>query len=492
VKRKYIYLLLIIVSASVLYRGWLSDGEDYLHLWDEKFHALTAKNLATSYDVPRLYTQPVFDYDYRDWTRNEIWLHKPPAFLYPMAWSIAALGPSILAVRLPSMIYGALIVLMIYFLGLKLWNRQIALWTSLLSAFSFHISMTMVGAIATDHNDMAFLFWSTVLYTASVSFPKKKILASIVICMATSMLFLTKWILAIPAILVAGTIYYLCSGKRNSLVYVSSILSGFILPTIWLVAMYVSYPLETKFELLQIWNHAIQEIEGHPSSIFFYFGTVFDYYGPFLFISWIYFLYHNRNALREHFARLILFILGPIFGFLALGLLDTAMPNYVIFIAPVLWMSMAWFLEETRLRLINQENLSTLIRSIRIILYTSMVSLVIWTITKPDVLINYLHQSQPSHFIRIDHRYASIVNTDAIKELKLNPDKIIFYDAPHALHIDLMYFHDITAYPKLPTDQQREILKTKNKGTLCIVAEDIPDKTTYCDSVIIDTSLLLF
>src|SRR4051812_5236672 len=50
----------------------------YLHSWDERYHALVAKNIFLHPLRPTLYENAVLSYDYKNWTANHVWLHKQP------------------------------------------------------------------------------------------------------------------------------------------------------------------------------------------------------------------------------------------------------------------------------------------------------------------------------------------------------------------------------------------------------------------------------
>ena len=97
--------------------------DNYLHEWDERFHAVVAKNCIQSPLKPMLYRQPAVPYDYRNWLSNHIWLHKPPLSLWLMAASLRLFGTSEFALRLPSLILSCLGIPLMYYLGKLLWRR---------------------------------------------------------------------------------------------------------------------------------------------------------------------------------------------------------------------------------------------------------------------------------------------------------------------------------------------------------------------------------
>ena len=73
-------LLLLVLCGAALRLYTASDL--CLHAWDERYHALVAKNLIGHPWVPTLYDKPVLAYDFKNWTANHVW-RKPPAN-YPL------------------------------------------------------------------------------------------------------------------------------------------------------------------------------------------------------------------------------------------------------------------------------------------------------------------------------------------------------------------------------------------------------------------------
>ena len=67
-------LSLIVLAALVIRMD--ASWQFSLHEWDERFHALVAKNLIADPLKPTLYRSPAVAYDYRDWTSNHVWLHQ--------------------------------------------------------------------------------------------------------------------------------------------------------------------------------------------------------------------------------------------------------------------------------------------------------------------------------------------------------------------------------------------------------------------------------
>ena len=114
--------LVLIILAGLLLRIFVST-DMYLHDWDERFHALVAKNLMEHPLLPTLYDNPVLAYDYTAWNMNHIWVHKQPAPLWIMALSMKLFGISTWAMRLPSILFSTSAIFATFFIGRYVFNR---------------------------------------------------------------------------------------------------------------------------------------------------------------------------------------------------------------------------------------------------------------------------------------------------------------------------------------------------------------------------------
>lgn len=69
--------VLLLIAGAFLLRISVSL-DPFLHKWDERYHALVAKNLSGDLLTPKLYPEAPLAYDYKSWSDNYIWLHKQP------------------------------------------------------------------------------------------------------------------------------------------------------------------------------------------------------------------------------------------------------------------------------------------------------------------------------------------------------------------------------------------------------------------------------
>jgi len=155
-RQQYGLAILLLLLGGLLLRVFVAT-DLFLHPWDERFHALVAKNLMSHPFLPTLYENPVLPFDFKNWFSNHIWLHKQPVPLWSMALSMKIFGINEIALRIPTVLISTLGTLAIYRIGEYLYSRK----TAFIAAFLFSIHGFIIeltgGRDATDHVDIFFL-----------------------------------------------------------------------------------------------------------------------------------------------------------------------------------------------------------------------------------------------------------------------------------------------------------------------------------------------
>ena len=89
----------------------------FLYCWDERFHALVAKNCMDHPFSPTLYSEWPIDNVYPEgswsetsWHHGYVWLHKQPLFLWQIALCFKLFGVSLFTLRLPSVIMATMMI----------------------------------------------------------------------------------------------------------------------------------------------------------------------------------------------------------------------------------------------------------------------------------------------------------------------------------------------------------------------------------------------
>jgi len=96
VKEKPRQALAILILTGFVLRVFIALLDPYLQDWDERFHALVAKNMMDNPFKPMLRAESIIPYNIEDWCCNHIWVHKQPLFLWFMALSMKIFGVSVL------------------------------------------------------------------------------------------------------------------------------------------------------------------------------------------------------------------------------------------------------------------------------------------------------------------------------------------------------------------------------------------------------------
>ena len=169
-------ILCVLFVAAFLIRFLYARADPFLHNWDERFHALVARNLMHDPFKPMLIANPIAAYDFKDWTGNHIWLHKQPLFMWQMAASMKIFGVSELTLRLPNVFMGSLMVLMLFRVSyLFTANTTISVLAATLLCFS-HYHLELIGALRSmDHNDVALGFYVLASIWAYVEYQRYKL-----------------------------------------------------------------------------------------------------------------------------------------------------------------------------------------------------------------------------------------------------------------------------------------------------------------------------
>jgi 4-amino-4-deoxy-L-arabinose transferase-like glycosyltransferase len=154
--------LILLMAGAFLLRIFIYSADPFIYDWDERFHALVAKNMSSDPFKPVLQIDPVLPYDYKDWSNNYVWLHKQPLFLWLIAISIKIFGATEFALRLPSALMGSVLVFFTFRIArICFSDNRISVFAAFLVAFSYYQIELGGGRLPIDHNDVSFCFFIT-------------------------------------------------------------------------------------------------------------------------------------------------------------------------------------------------------------------------------------------------------------------------------------------------------------------------------------------
>lgn len=256
-----------------------------LHDWDEKYHALVAKNMMLHPFKPMLYTHQYFTTDPYNWTYNHIWLHKQPLFMWQMALSMKLFGVSELSMRLPSVIMGTLMIVLVYRICLLTTENKL---TSILSAIllccsNYYLNL-ISGREGMDHNDIAFGFyvlasiWAYVEYIHRASWKWV-----ILIGLFAGCAILNKWLTGLLVFAPWGiqSLTDLIQTKKIKSLF-PFILGLFICSLVfvpWQLYILYQFPDIAKHEYSYNARHIWEIVEGHTGDVWYYLNKFPFYFG---------------------------------------------------------------------------------------------------------------------------------------------------------------------------------------------------------------------
>lgn len=290
-KLKNKLFLIIILTIGFVLRIAAILTDPFLHPWDERFHALVARNMMDNPLVPILRVNPITDnYDKFMWCCNHIWVHKQPLFMWQMALSMKVFGVSEWSMRLPSAIMGTLLIWIIYRIAILLnLKKRVALLTALLLACSnFHLQL-IAGIHGMDHNDVAHGFYVLASIWALLEFQKSKKWHWIIwIGVFSGAAILNKWLTGLLVYLIWGMVLMRLILKRKTinkqiLLFVSSLIVCCIVFLPWQLYIINRFPDLAAYEYEFNRRHITEALEGHEGGYLYYFTYLKDLFGAFLY-----------------------------------------------------------------------------------------------------------------------------------------------------------------------------------------------------------------
>lgn len=338
-----IAVLLLIICGLAL--RFFTSCDFFLHTWDERYHALVAKNLMQHPFFPTLYDSTPLPYDYKSWISNHIWLHKQPLPLWTMALSLWLFGNNELALRLPSILLSTFGIWLTFYIGNYLFNKKVGY----LAAFFFSINGLIIeltgGRVTTDHIDIFFLFFIELAVFFSIIYAQKpKTIYNILAGMSVGAAVLSKWL---PAFIVFTI--WLCiiidSGrfrpKQILFQFFILITTSFLVFLPWQIYIFNYFPKEALWEMNLYFRHVTDTIEGQTAPWYYYFDKIRINYGELIYLPLIWFIWKSFiNYKNLKYIALLCWFIIPISFFSVAG---TKMQAYILFVSPALFIITAAF-----------------------------------------------------------------------------------------------------------------------------------------------------
>ncbi|MEN8201732.1 MAG: glycosyltransferase family 39 protein [Bacteroidota bacterium] len=439
----------------------------FLHEWDERYHALVAKNLLKHPFIPTLYDHPILPYDYKNWVGNHIWVHKQPVPLWTMAASMYVFGINELALRLPSILMSSLGIWLTYKIGKYFYNSK----TGVLAAFLFSVNGLIIeltgGRVATDHFDIFFLFFILLAIFFTIKYvQQKKTYYTIIVGVCVGVAILTKWFTAL--IILPIWILIITQERnfnlRNTIVQFSLLLitiSAVFLP--WQIYIFHEFPQEAAWEAEFNFRHFTEVIEGRSGPFYYFLNKIRINYGELIYlpVGWFIWKTWKEYKNKKRFALFIWFLV-PLVVF---SFAKTKMQGYLLFTAPVYFLMTAefFFALQRKIKDLRIKWPATLILALLIILP-----------------VRYGIERIKPFEIR-DRNPSWVQSLKSLNKEPISKGVLLNYENP----IEAMFYTKLTAYAKLPDEEKiRELIE---QGYTVIINDNdhIPDHLANMDGVTI-------
>ena len=456
-KDNYKIAILLLVICGLFLRIYTS-ADFFLHSWDERYHALVAKNLIRHPLIPTLYDNPVLTYDYRSWVANHIWVHKQPLPLWGMAASMWLFGINEIALRLPSILLSTIGIYLMYIIGSYFFNKK----TGYLAAFFFSVNGLIIeltaGRVATDHIDIYFLFFVELAVVFSIYFAQKgKMIFNMLAGISIGAAILSKWlpaliVLPIWLLLVVDTGKF--KPKEILTQFIILIVTSILVFLPWQIYIYHAFPLEARWEAGFNLKHITEALEEQTGPFYYFINKIRINYGELIYLPLLWFLWKTlKNPGDKKRLAISIWFMVP---FLFFSYAITKMQAYLLFASPALfimtaefWHMLAAYRKNHRLKWIFNLILILLIA----------------------LPIRYsIERIKP--FDKTDRNPQWVKDLKTLNESKFKKGILFNYNNP----IEAMFYTDITVYQNIP--ENNILMNLQQKGYYILINDNgnVPER----------------
>jgi len=464
------YSLVFLGLTALCLFGFAALLDPFLCMWDERFHALVAKNMINHPLMPTLYDDPVVNMAYDKWDRYHIWLHKQPLFLWQIALSFKIFGISEFTLRIPSIVLGMILVIVTYRSGKLLVNQRVGYISGILMMTTFYIVELIAGRQAIEHNDVAFLayislsIWSFIEYNYT---RKKKWIY--LIGLFSGMAILCKWLIGL--LVYFGWFLLRILQKKFKLSENKDILKSIpvalLIAAPWQIFTFIRYPAEaaeaSRFNIL----HFLTAVDGLSGDIWYHFikfNTIYGVAGSFLIIPSLYIMYKRCNDKNLFYSLLGMVLFVYVFFTVA----ASKMPSFTIIASMMIIIAFGSLLDYIFYYLEKYIKPQKMQASIFI------VSILVISLFRLD--IEYL---QERHTTWKNTNIATRMlthNKEVFKSLDL-PEKTVLFNVKGRHYIEAMFYTGLSAYNFIPSYEQYKEIKEKGRNIAIFNSNrtEIPD-----------------
>ena len=446
--------ILFLALASLGLRIFMAHLDPFLWDWDERYHALVAKNFLAHPLIPTLYDHPVMDYNYTEWYKNHIWLHKQPLPFWQMALSFYLFGINQFTARFPMVLEGTLMTLIIYRIGSLTINKQVGYLSALIYTVSFYALDFSSGGQSTDSADFALLFYTSIALWAWIEYRQDlKLKWLLLIGISAGLAVMCKWVIGLLIYAAWGIFIVLDPIERKRISsYLYLIISAIITVAIsipWQLYALAHYPLEYKYEMAYNTIHVFKAIEGHAENNWYYLSRLDQNFGaivPYILLLAIVFMWQYIKR-KDHKIFLLSFMILP---YLFFSFIATKMPAYCYFASVPVFLALGSFalFFQRYIEKFKQQGLKTAI--VFTLLIISWFSINLKGIAKK-------HTGFDNDNL---YRINKVLMTDYFRQINRTiPKDYVIFGFPYDLEIETMFYTNNTCYNNFPSLEDYQKLK---------------------------------
>lgn len=472
-------IIFLLLSAFFIY-CFAAVLDPFLNLWDERFHALVAKNMMDHPIRPTLYDDPVVNMAYDRWDRYHVWLHKQPLFLWQIALSFKLFGVSEFTLRLPSILLGVALVFIGYRSGKLLVNERTGYLTGVLLLSSLYNLELIAGRKELEHNDVAYLvyislsIWSLIEYHYS----KKKYWIYLIGLFAGCAI-LCKWLVGL-LVYFGWFLLKLAERKFRPKEYADLLISVVIAVVVsmpWQIYIMLRFPVESRIAQNYNVQHIFEALDGHTGPWWYHFdrfGILFGKLAPYLILPAFIVLY-KRMTDRSTFVPLTGM---AIITYLFFSFVKTRMPSFPIITSLLIYVSLA-ALVDYGLNFINKIKVPEPVK--KLVFSVIIIGMFFFRLDIEDI--------QAKHTLwKKDNTYTRMLshNRGIFKSLEL-PENTVIFKVKGQHYIELMFYTGLPSYRFIPSYEQFQEVKQKGRKIAIFkpVEGELPDFIEEDEDVIV-------
>ena len=451
---KHTPAIALLFTAAFFVRLFMAHVDPFLHEWDERYHALVARNMMHHPFKPMLRINDAYSCDFTDWSCNHIWLHKQPLFLWQMALSMKIFGVSEFAIRYPAVLMGTIGVWLVYRIAFLATNdKATAFIAALLACFPFFHLQMLSGAEGTDQNDMAYNFYALCSIWAYTEYQgKRSIKYALLVGLFAGCAILNKWLIGTLVFSAWGLISLVNirkNGARSEILHLITAIGVCVLVFLpWQLYILHAFPVEAKYELAYNGKHIWEVVEGHKGTNWFYYDYFPVYFGDYVWLllpAGMIIALFVKNCHNSRVAALAIYFLLCFLFFTFVA--QTKMYPYLMVVAPFGYFFMA----------IAITQIITWARAYKYLFIPVSLAVTFQLFNLSQ--ITYLHDPKNNR----DNWCNKAYNTSIYKNVKyrLSPNVKIIFNAKD--QIDFMFYNNsIDAYGwVLPKETTNELIKKR-------------------------------